>query len=246
MHASPGHHTYPYSVSKASAATDSYLLVPSRIPTGIIGFSLPTLKEKAAKSSGTITDKETGDQYPGAVGDEGTGDEPLSELHREGNAIRYHFHGNDDAYALWGKDSLAVSDINVHANIFFEYDYYSKPNSFLLKIGGKITGDQFPAVETYALDRLGNGVMLGVWQVNEGDGPVFTRDYGWGIVGDKQLPMINIDVTVVVESGIFTGVQKFGRIIPLAEHNKMFTDLPPVKPGGFKREYLPVTQMFPR
>ena len=114
-----------------------------------------------------------------------------------------------------------------------------------MKIGGKISGDQFPAVETYVLDRAGNGVMLGVWQVNEGDGPVFTRNGDFGIVGDKNLPMIAIDVSIIVENGIFTGILKNGSVVSLAAHNKQFTDLPPVKPGASKRGLLPPLYLNP-
>ncbi len=232
MVASPGSHSYPWSVTKAAEATDSYLIVPSSIPV-FTGISILTLKERKEKSEGTVSDEDTGEQKP-----EG--------LVREGNSIRYHFWGNDDAFALWGNDSFFASDIDIHADINFEYDYYTKPNSFIMRIFGKILGDQFPAVETYVLDQIGNGVMLGVFQVREGDGPVLTRDGGRGIIGDKKLPMIEIDVSIIIENGFFTGIKKFSRIISLAEHNKQFTDLLPVKPEGFNQRFSPVLPIFPR
>lgn len=232
MTASPGNHTYPWSVTQSSAPTTSYLLRPSSIPTGIIGVTVPTVKLAEAKSEGIISDEDTDEVQPNG-------------LHREGDSIRYHFQGNDDAFALWGDNSLLASDIDVHADISFKYDYYSRPNSYLMEISGKITGDQFPAVETYALDRIGNGVMLGVWQVSKGDGPVFMRDGKLGLPGNKQLPMIDINVSVIVENGLFADVQKNGRIISLVEHNKRFTDLPPVKPGGFRRRGQPIPAPHP-
>ena len=236
MIASPGNHKYPYSVTLAAPATTSFLFIP---PTPIIP-SIPTSMGlnpstiKMANSEGYISDEDTGEVQPNG-------------LIREGNDIRYHFHGNDDAFALWGKNSLVASDIDVHANIYFNHSYTSKPDTYLMTIGGQITGDQFPAVETYVIDRIGNGLMLGVWQVREGDGPVFTRDGRLGIVGDKQLPMIDIDVSVIVENGIFTGVQKSGRVISLAQHNKQFTDLPTVKPGKFqlRGKSLPIPRPAP-
>ena len=232
MTASPGNHKYPWSVTQSAAATDSYLIVPSSVPV-MPGLSIPSVKVRTEKSEGKISDEDTGEERP-----EG--------LYREGNSVRFHFHGNDDAFALWGDNSLVASDIDVHANIYFEYDYYFKPNSFLMKIGGKITGDQFPAVETYVRDRAGNGVMLGVWQVREGDGPVLTRYGGRGIIGDKQLPMIDIDVSIIVENDFFTGVLKNGNIVSPTEHNKQFTDLPTVKFEGFRRGLFPVLPVFPR
>ena len=197
------------------------------------GLSVPSVKLATAKSEGTVSDEDTED-------------EQSEGLYREGNSVRYHLYGNDDAFAIWGDDSLVTSDIDIHTNILFEYEWQSDPKKVLMKASGKITGDQFPAVETYVLDRIGNGVMLGVWQVREGDGPVFTREGGLGIIGDKRLPMIDIDVAIIVENGLFTGVQKFGRIISLAEHNKQFTDLSPVNPEGFKRKSFPIIQIFPR
>ncbi len=227
MVASPGNHSFPWSVTKASTATDSYLIVPSLTQAPIIGVA-PTLRLKTEKSKGTVADEDTGDEQPNG-------------LYREGNSIRYHFYGNDDAFALWGDNSLLTSDIDLHANINFEYAWQSDPKKVLMKATGKITGDQFPAVETYVLDRMGNGMMLGVWQVNEGDGPVFLRDGGLGITGDKKLPMIDINTTITVENGLFKGVQRFGKDVSPDEYNKQFTDLSPVKVGTFikQRGYLP-------
>lgn len=165
VYASPGKHTYEWSVTKASDATTSYLLVPSSIPTGVLGVSLPSAKWKTAKSEGTVSDEDTGVSKPDG-------------LYQDGNALRFHFYGNDDAFALIGDDSLITSDIDVHANIKFHYDWQPNPKSVLMKVSGTIIGDQFPAVETYILDRSNNGLMLGVWQVREGDGPVFTRNGG--------------------------------------------------------------------
>ena len=228
MIAAPGTHKYPWSVTQAATPTDSYLLVP-RLRGVVPGVSITTLEDREEKSEGTITDEDTGE-----VKTEG--------FYREGNSVRYHFHGNDDAFALWGGNSWLTSDIDIHADISFKYDYFSKPNSFWLRITGKISGDQFPAVETYVRDRIGNGVMLGVWQIREGDGPVLMRDLTRGIIGDKNLPMFDIDVIIIVENGFFTGVYKNGSVISLADYNRQFTDLPPVRPGipAFKREFQTV------
>ncbi len=215
MTASPGDHTFTYSVTRASDATDSFLLTPSAVP-GPMGTMIPTVKLVTEKSEGAISDEETGEVQ-------------TNGLRREGNSIYYHFCGNDDAFALWGGDSLLTSDIDIHASLEFNYFPQADSRTVLMKASGQILGDEFPAVETYVLDRMGNGVMLGVWQVREGDGPVLTRYGTPGIIGDKRLPMIDVDVTIVVVDGIFKYVQKFGRLISLAEHNKQFTDTPPVR-----------------
>lgn len=72
--------------------------------------------------------------------------------------------------------------------------------------------------------------MLGVWQIRDGDGPVMTRNWERGIEGDKQLPMIDIELTVIVENGAFTGVLRDGRIVSPEEHNRYYTSLPTVAP----------------
>ena len=223
MTASLGSNTFPWSVTRASDATDSYLLVPS-IPRGAFGVSIPSVKLIKEKSEGTISSETTGEVQPNG-------------LRQEGSGILYHFHGNDDAFALWGGDSLLTSDIDIHASLYFQYFPQANSKTVLMRASGRILGDQFPAVETFIRDQMGNGVMLGVWQVNEGDGPVFDRYGNPGIIGDKRLPMIDVDVHVTVEDGVFTGVQKFGRIVSLAEHNKQFTDLSPVKWTGVKRSW---------
>ncbi len=58
-----------------------------------------------------------------------------------------------------------------------------------------------------------------------------SQDWWLGIEGDRKLPMIDIDVSIIVENGIFINVVKNGRTISLDEHNKAFTSLPPIKVG---------------
>ncbi len=75
--------------------------------------------------------------------------------------------------------------------------------------------------------------MLGVWQIRDGDGPVIMSDMSRGIEGDKQLPMIDIDTTVVVEDGAFTGIfignETSNITVSPESHNQYYLDLPPVK-----------------
>ncbi len=199
--ASPGHHTFPWSKTTASDATTSVLW-------------MPLYADSVEQSEGYIDE-----------------DEDIYLLLAESDTLDYHLSGNDDAFALWGDNSLLTSDIDVHPNISFHYEPQADPKKILMRATGKITGDQFPAVESFVLDRNLNGVMLGVWQIPEGAGPVISQDWWLGIEGDRNLPMIDIDVTIVVENGIFTGIIKNGRTISLAEHNQVYTSLPPVKKG---------------
>lgn len=156
--------------------------------------------------------------------------EEIDEQHP--HRLHYQFKGNDDAFAFFGANSWFASDIDVHPDIQFEYSPDKKDsNKVKLRAFGSVIGDQFPCVETYIVDKNSNGVMLGIWQIREGDGPVTTREGKPGIIGDKRLPMINFDITIIVENGIFTGVEKDGRIVSLAEHNKPYLDSSPVVAG---------------
>jgi peptidoglycan hydrolase-like protein with peptidoglycan-binding domain len=201
--ASPGKHKFPWSVTRASNATTSVLWTP--------------LGERIEKSEGFVTDR--------------YGLQDFDEIYSESDTLAYDFSGNDDAFAIWGGDSLLTSDIDVHPTISLHYEPQADSKKILMSANGKITGDQFPAVECYVLDRANNAVMLGVWQVPEGAGPVISQDWWLGIEGDRKLPMIDIDVSFIVENGIFKNVIKNGRTISLDEHNKAFTNLPPIKSG---------------
>jgi Putative peptidoglycan binding domain len=191
----------PWSLTAAADATTSVLWLP--------------FGEMVAKSEGRLTNP-----YNGQDSD---------KIYNDSNILNYRLSGNDDAFALWGDDSLLVSDIDVHAFTHFHYEHQANPQNILMTVTGKITGDQFPAVECFLLDSLNNGVMLGVWQVPDGAGPVISQDWWLGIEGDRNLPMFDINVTIFVEKGIFKHVVKNGRIISLAEHNLAYTSLQPIK-----------------
>lgn len=222
--ATPGDRTYDWSrtynraITRVSPATTSILLLPT-IP--IPNTTIPLIYPRIAKSQGLLRNEENPIDFSIPLAD---------RIDHKGNQLRFGFSGNDDAFAIWGKESWLASDIDIHPEINFEYTpNKDNPKNCLMRVYGNIAGDQFPAVETFVRDKNGNGVMLGVWQVRDGDGPVFTREGLFGIVGDKNLPMIDIEVTIVVENGIFKGVVKNGRTISLAEHNEFYTNLPRIK-----------------
>lgn len=110
----------------------------------------------------------------------------------------------------------------MHPKVWFSFELQANPNNVLMHATGSVIGDRFPAVEAYILDRNNNGVMLGVYQIDANDTPQRK------LSGDNRLPMFNIDVKIMVENGIFTGVMKNGGIVSLAQHNSYYTNLPVV------------------
>jgi hypothetical protein len=226
--ATPGDRTYDWrkqwkrAVTFVSPPTTSTLIVPLPPLPVSGGYVLPPmLYPKTAKSPGHLKNEESLTDF----------DLPESDkITNSHNRLKYHFFGNDRAFRLFGESSLFASDIDIHPNINFEYKPdKNNPKNVSMRVYGNITGDQFPAVETYIIDKNDRGVMLGVWQIRDGDGPVLSRDLSRGIEGDKQLPMIDIDVTVIVEDGAFTGVLSGGRIISPEEYNRYYTELPMIK-----------------
>lgn len=226
--AMPGDRTYKWNVERkrtvtiVSPPTTSTLTVPLPpipFPGGIMLPPLPY--PKTAHSPGHLR------------GEELTTDFDLPESDKITNSpdyLKYHFFGNDRAFRLFGETSMLASDIDVHPLIKFDYNADPKnPKNVTMRVHGNITGDQFPDVESYIIDKNDRAVMLGVWQISEGDGPVISKNFGRGIEGDKQLPMISIDLIVIVEDGAFTGVLSDGKVISPEEHNRKYTSLPTVK-----------------
>lgn len=219
-----GGRSFPFTETRVSTPTTSYLWKPWNVfrPSKIGRLlteetSVNDILPDDEKSEGYLNDAH-GNFQPGGV-------------FSESDSTDYHLYGNDDAFALWGDNSLFTSDIDVHPFFTAQYFPQSDPEQLQMRIWGSVTGDQFPAVEAYVLDHENNGVMLGVWQVRHGDGPVLTREGYRGIIGDKRLPMFDFDVTITVKKGLFTEVVKNGgRTVSLAEHNQQYTSLPTV--GG--------------
>lgn len=154
------------------------------------------------------------------INDPYTGNYQVNGLHREKLSAEYHLYGNDDAFFFM--DWNPISDIDVHPKVWFSFELQANPNNVLMHATGSVIGDRFPAVEAYILDRNNNGVMLGVYQIDANDTPQRK------LSGDNRLPMFNIDVKIMVENGIFTGVMKNGGIVSLEQHNSYYTNLPVV------------------
>lgn len=225
--AAPGKRTYDWTktrkraVTIVSPPTTSILTVPlPPIPLSNGLVLPPMLYPKIAKSPGHLKSEESLTDF----------DLPEADtITNSPDRLKYHFYGNDRAFRFFGESSLLASDIDVHPNINFDYTPdKNNPKNVSMRVYGNITGDQFPAVETYIRDKNKKSVMLGVWQIRDGDGPVISRDFGRGIETDKQLPMIDIDVTVIVEDGVFKGVLSGGRIVSPEEYNRYYTNLPTI------------------
>lgn len=184
---------FPYSETVASTATTSKLFPISLFHTD--------------KSECHIGDPHTGEYQPNG-------------LYNEKSGVDYHMYGNDDAFFHF--DENPISDIDVYPNAWFTYEPQANPSNVIMHATGGVVGDQFPAVEMFLVDRSGNSVMLGVFQVNVNDTPQ------WKLPGNNRLPMITFDLKIMVESGVFTGVFKNGSLISPAEHNSYYAKLPTV------------------
>ena len=130
------------------------------------------------------------------------------------------YNGNDDAFFF--TDWNPVSDIDIHPQLWFTYEPQPDSKDVVMHATGKVIGDQFPAVEAYILDKKKNAVMLGVYQIGEGDTP------HWKLPGDNRLPMFDIDLKIMVKNGIFSWVIKNGNKISLSNHNSYYKNLPVV------------------
>jgi RHS repeat-associated protein len=132
------------------------------------------------------------------------------------DSLGYHMYGNDDAVPI------ISSDIDLHPQFRFNYD--DQGNGIVnMTVTGAVTGDQFPAAEAFIRDTSGNSVMLGIFAPAASSGPVTS------LPGNGTLPMINVNVTVRVNNGIFQGVVENGNVVSLEEYNRRFTSQPAVR-----------------
>lgn len=134
------------------------------------------------------------------------------------DSLGYHLYGNDDAIPI------VSSDIDLRPE--FRFNYADQGNGVVnMTVTGQVTGDQFPAAEAFIRDTNGNAVVLGVFAPAASSGPVTS------LPGNNTRPMIDVNVTVQVNNGVFQGVVENGNIISLEEYNRRFTDQSPVRPN---------------
>ena len=95
-----------------------------------------------------------------------------------------------------------------------------KQNGSIVGIAGEITGDKFPANETFITDQNGVGVMLGV---SGADGNPFTS-----LAGNNNRKMSSFVLAIHFDKkGNITGVSDSKRQYSVKEWNKQFTNLKP-------------------
>lgn len=142
-----------------------------------------------------------------------------SELFGGVERISYHMYGNDDAIPL------VSSDIDLHPNFWFKFDESQGNGIVDMTVTGSVIGDQFPAAEAFIRDSSGNAVMLGTFAPSSSSGPVLSLPF------DNRLPMIDVNVTVRVNNGVFQGVVENGSVVSLDEYNRRFTSQSAVRPN---------------
>ena len=134
------------------------------------------------------------------------------------DSLGYHMYGNDDAIPL------VSSDIDLNPQ--FRFNYNDIGNGIVnMSVTGNVTGDQFPAAEAFLRDSNGNSVMLGVFGPEASSGPVGS------LPGNNNRPMIDVNVTVQVNNGVFQGVVENGNLISLDEYNRRFTTQSAIRPN---------------
>lgn len=96
----------------------------------------------------------------------------------------------------------------------------------------QISGDTFPNTEAFVSDADGNSIWLETFATQSGPntGPF------WTLKGDKNAPMIGINIGIVTDSeGIFTGVKVGDKTISLEQWNKDSTG--PMSVDEFKKNH---------
>jgi|CXWL01.1.fsa_nt_gi RHS repeat-associated protein len=197
----------------STSAKDSYRIsASSRItmsdgpyqyfPMSVTRPEFPTISETSMFGDSWLRRSPTYTAYPGG----GMSD----ELFGGNDRVGYHAYGNDVAIPF-------SSDIDIHSDFHFDQPRENSDGTLNMRITGTVIGDQFPAAEAFVRDKAGNAVMLGVYAPHVNAGPVTS------LPGDKQYPMIAVDVTVVVKDGLFQGVLEKGSLVSLDEYNKRFT-----------------------
>jgi|GEM_PF-2403583 len=132
------------------------------------------------------------------------------------NPFTSHTFGNNDALP-------GSPNIDVMASLNFNLSEDGEENQ-LLSISGDISGDRFPASESFITDNHGNSVFLGVSQPT-GSNMGLGKDLGpVALVGVNNRLMSTVNVNIVVnKDGEFLGVRlNSGKTISIGEWNRSF------------------------
>ena len=158
---------------------------------------------------------------PQAIGSESknvlTGNTTFSEAAFESfsftnSTLDFHVSGNNDLVP-------GSPDIDTKGNIGISVTDLGDEGS-IINFSGTISGDRFPANETFITDQEGTGVFLGV---SGADGnPYFS------LPGDNSRPMSEFNIGVQFNSsGNIQGIQYNGQTFTVPEWQKQFQQLDP-------------------
>lgn len=194
---------FPESITRASAPTTSVTNLGVFGVTGIPGTNVQVPAIWSANSE-TYIDDPNGNYFSDG-------------LPGGSSSLSYHMYGNDDAVPI------ISPNIDLHPD--FHFAYADQGNGIVnMTVTGTVTGDQFPAAESFIRDANGNSVMLGIFAPSTNSGPTTSLPL------DRSSPMINVNVTVQVNNGVFQGVVENGTVVPLDEYNRRFTSQPAIRP----------------
>jgi RHS repeat-associated protein len=197
--------TYRISAYTEMTTTDN----GTRYPTSITRASPPALSEERI---GPFSWSAYSEAY--VYNPDGTFYE---ELPGGNENIAYWVAGNDDAIPF------VSGNIDLHPSFWFKYS--KQENGVVdMSVTGTVTGDQFPAAESFIRDNSGNSIMLGVFAPSSESTPETALPF------NGTSPMINVNLTVRVQNGVFQGVVENGNLISIDEWNKRFTSQPAVRP----------------
>ena len=158
---------------------------------------------------------------PQAIGSEShntlTGSSTFSEAAFESFSLKdgtlnFHVSGNNDLVP-------GSSDIDTKGNIGISRTDLGEEGS-VINFSGTISGDKFPANETFVTDQAGTGVFLGV---SGADGNPFTS-----LPGDNNRKMSSFNIGVQFNSnGNIQGIQYNGQTYSVTDWKKQFQGLNP-------------------
>lgn len=123
--------------------------------------------------------------------------------------LTFEIAGNNDAIS-------GSPNINVKGNLFISTLDFQDGSSFAA-ISGRITGDKFPANETFITDNSGTRVFLGV---SGADGRPLTSLPGED--NNRQMSSFTIGISFNAKGNV-TGVSANGKTYTVEDWNKLFT-----------------------
>jgi len=133
-------------------------------------------------------------------------------------SFKFHTYGSDQAVFMAWSSLAPVPNIDNHVDLTV-----TKVGKTKLNVYGSVSGDQFPANETYLKDEKGGTLILGVSGANAGQGGPYKS-----LWGDFKLNMSQFSFDIILnDDNSFKGVQLKDKFFTPAEWNKQFSNLSP-------------------